>query len=167
MDYRPPTTAREKFMIDTPQIVQSPRQRTAAIHVTIPRSEIQHVFPPTVTELVSTLRQQGIGPTGPLLSYHLKMPTDVFDFEIAFPVERDVAPSGRVVASELPAVTVARSVYRGPMEGLGSAWGELRNWVEANGHTAKPVIWERYLVGPDSTPDPSKWETELNWPLND
>jgi hypothetical protein len=31
-------------MIDTPQIVQSPKQRTAAIHVTGPRSEMQQVF---------------------------------------------------------------------------------------------------------------------------
>jgi effector-binding domain-containing protein len=152
-------------MIDTPQVVQSQRQRTAAIHVTIPRSEIEQVFPPTVNELLAVMREQGISPNGPLASYHLKMPSDVFDFEIAFPVERDITPSGRVASSELPAMQVARSVYRGPMEGLGSAWGELRNWVEANGHTGKPLMWERYLVGPDSTPDPAKWQTELNWPL--
>ncbi len=154
-------------MIDTPQIVQSPRQRTAAIHVTIPRSEIQQAFPPAVTELLSVLREQGIGPTGPLLSYHLRMPSDSFDFEIALPVESEVKSSGRVAASEVPAYKVARSIYRGPMEGLGSAWGELRNWVEANGHAGKPLMWESYLIGPDREPDPSKWQTQLNWPLEE
>lgn len=154
-------------MIDTPQIVQSPQQRTAAIHVTIPRSEIQQVFPPAVKELLAVLDEQGIKPTAPLVSYHLKMPSDVFDFEIALPVEGEVKPSGRVAASELPAMRVARSVYRGPMEGLGSAWGELRNWVVANGHTGKPLMWESYVVGPDREPDPSKWQTQLNWPLEE
>ena len=154
-------------MIDTPRIVQSPQQRTAAIHVTIPRSEIQQAFPPAVNQLISVLREQGIGPTGPLLGYHLKMPGNVFDFEIALPVDGQVKSSGRVAASEVPAFKVARSVYRGPMEGLGSAWGELRNWVEANGHVGKPLMWESYLIGPDSEPDPSKWQTQLNWPLQE
>jgi effector-binding domain-containing protein len=154
-------------MIDTPQIVQSPQQRTAAIHVTIARAEIQQVFAPAVKELLTVLDEQGIKPIAPLVSYHLKMPSDVFDFEIALPVGAEVKPSGRVTASELPAMRVARSVYRGPMEGLGSAWGELRNWVVANGHTGKALMWESYLVGPDRESDPSKWQTQLNWPLEE
>jgi effector-binding domain-containing protein len=154
-------------MIDTPQIVESPQQRTAAIHVTIARSGIAQVFAPAVNELISVLHEQGVGPTGPLLSYHLKLPSDVFDFEIALPVSGDVKPGGRVAASAVPACKVARSVYRGPMEGLGTAWGELRNWVEANGHVGKPLMWESYLVGPGSESDPSKWQTQLNWPLQE
>lgn len=51
-------------MIDTPQIVQAPRQLTAAIHVTIARSEIQQVFGPAVTELSDVLREQGVAPAG-------------------------------------------------------------------------------------------------------
>ncbi|HEX9171741.1 MAG TPA: GyrI-like domain-containing protein [Telluria sp.] len=152
-------------MIDTPQIVQSPRQLTAAIHVTIPRSEIQQVFAPAVTELLGVMREQGVAPAGPLLSYHLKMPSDVFDFDIAFPVGREVTPSGRVVASEVPAMRVARTVYRGPMEGLGQAWGELQDWIKANGHAPQDQMFERYLVGPGDSQDPAAWRTELNWPL--
>ena len=152
-------------MIDQPQIVQSPRQQTAAIHVTVPRDGIMQAFPPAVHELVAALGAQGIKPSGPLLSYHLKVPTDVFDFEIAFPVDREVKPEGRVFASEVPAMTVARSIYRGPMEGLGSAWGELCNWMSENKHTTRSILWESYLVGPDSTPDPAKWQTQLNWPI--
>lgn len=154
-------------MIDTPQIVQSAQQRTAAIHVTVPRSEIQQVFPPTVGELMAVLGQQGIAPAGPLYSYHLKMPSDVFDLDIGFPVAADVKAIGRVFASELPSMKVARTIYRGPMEGLGAAWGELKDWVAANGLTAKLFLWENYLVGPGDTPDPSAWRTELNWPLAD
>jgi effector-binding domain-containing protein len=152
-------------MIDQPQIVQSPRQQTAAIHVTVPRAGIQQAFAPAVNELLAALAEQGIKPTGPLLSYHLKMPGEVFDFEIAFPVDRAVKPAGRVFASEVPALTVARTIYHGPMEGLGSAWGELCNWMSEHKHTTRSILWESYLVGPDSTPDPAKWQTQLNWPI--
>jgi effector-binding domain-containing protein len=161
------TNRQENAMIDTPQIVQSEQQRTAAIHVTPTRSEIQQVFGPAVGELMAALTQQGVAPTGPLLSYHLKMPSDAFDFEIALPVEGEVKPVGRVMPSELPATKVVRTIYSGPMEGLGSAWGELQSWIGEKGLMIKPMIWERYLVGPDSTNDPAAWRTELNWPLAD
>jgi effector-binding domain-containing protein len=152
-------------MIDTPQIVQSPRQLTAAIHLVIPRNQIQQAFGPAVGELLGVMQAQGVAPAGPLLSYHVKMPSEVFDFDIAFPVAQEVKPSGRVVSSEVPAFRVARTLYRGQMEGLGQAWGALQAWIKANGHEAQQQMFERYLVGPGDTPDPAQWQTELNWPL--
>lgn len=154
-------------MIDTPHIVQSAQLRTAAVPVVVRRSEIQQAFPPAVNELLAVIREQGIEPAGPLFSYHRKMPNDLFDMEIGVPVDADVKPSGRVVAGTLPALKVVRTIYRGPMEGLGAAWGEMKAWLEAQGLATRPFIWENYLVGPGHTPDPSVWQTELNWPLAD
>ena len=96
---------------------------------------------------------------------HLKLDPEVFDFEISVPVSRPVAAAGRVRPGQLPAATVARTVYRGRYEGLGSAWEEFTEWIEANGHTPAPNLWECYIAGPESSPDPSAWRTELNRPL--
>lgn len=152
-------------MLEQPQIVQTVAVPTAAVHLTIPRSEIQRVMGPGIREVMAALSAQGIAPAGPWLTHHLRMSPDVFDFEISVPVTRAVAPVGRVVARELPAATVARTVYQGPYEGLGDAWGEFRKWVAAQGHTAAPSLWEVYLVDPSASPDPSAWRTELNQPL--
>lgn len=57
---------------------------------------------------MAALREQNIAATRPLISYHLTMPGAVFDFDIALPVAQNVAASGRVFASALPAMTVAR-----------------------------------------------------------
>ena len=62
-------------------------------------------------------------------------------------------------------MTVARAVYHGPYEGLAAAWAEFCAWVEAGGHTPAEDLWERYVVGPESSPDPAVWRTELNRPL--
>ena len=45
---------------------------------------------------------------------------------------------------------------------LGGGWGELMEWMKAEGYEAGPTFWERYLAGPETGPDPSKWRTELN-----
>lgn len=60
---------------------------------------------------------------------------------------------------------VARTIYRGPYEGLGSAWSEFDAWIAAHGHTPAADLWECYAAGPESSPDPASWRTELDRPL--
>jgi effector-binding domain-containing protein len=93
------------------------------------------------------------------------MDPKVFDFEISVPVTRPIVATGRVQPSYLPAAKVARTVYHGPYEGLGGAWAEFMTWIEAGGHMPAENLWERYLIGPESTPDPAVWQTELSRPL--
>jgi effector-binding domain-containing protein len=152
-------------MLDTPQITQTAAQLTAVIRLTIPREEIRNVMGPGINEVMAAIAAQGIAPAGPWLTHHLRMNPDTFDFEIAVPVTSPVTAAGRVKPGELRAATVARTVYHGPYEGLGDAWGEFMTWIDAEGHTPAPDLWEVYLAGPESNPDPATWRTELNRPL--
>jgi effector-binding domain-containing protein len=154
-------------MIDTPHIIQTAEQLTAIIHLTIPRAEIQNVMGPGMGELMAAVAAQGVAPAGPLFSHHLRMDPDIFDFEIGVPVAAPVAAAGRVAPSHQPATKVARTVFHGDYEELGVAWGELNDWIAANGYTAAPDLWECYVTGPESGPDPATWRTELNRPLAD
>ena len=154
-------------MIDEPEVIQTNTQKAAVIHLTIPRNKIQEEMGPGYNELMATLKEQGITPTGPWFSHHLRMDPAVFDFEIGVPVSADVTPAGRVKQGELPATRVARTTYRGGYEGLGSAWGEFEAWLKTSGHNAAPDLWEVYAAGPETGPDVSNYRTELNRPLKD
>ena len=152
-------------MIDTPLIVRSTALRMACIHLTVPRTQIQTVMGPGIGEILGVLAAQGIAPSGPLFTHHRRQPTDSFDFAICIPIPTPVTPSGRVQNGELPAATVARTVYRGGYDGLGAAWGEFHAWIAAQGHTRRADLWEFYVQGPESGSDQSTWRTELNQPL--
>ncbi len=78
-----------------------------------------------------------------------------------------VTAAGRVQPGELPAVKIARAIYLGPYEGLGDAWCEFSEWINANGHSPAADLWECYVAGPESGTDSSKWRTELNRPLTE
>jgi effector-binding domain-containing protein len=152
-------------MLDEPRIVQTAPQKAAVIHLTIPRDKIQEEMGPGYNELMTTLKEQGITPTGPWFSHHFRMDPAVFDFEIGVPVSAEVKPAGRVKAGELPAARVARTVYRGGYKGLGSAWGEFDTWLKTEGHDTAGDLWEVYATGPETGPDSSNYQTELNRPL--
>lgn len=152
-------------MIDPPQIVQTTARHAAVIRLTVPRSDMGRVMGPAIGEVIAAVGAQGQQPVGPVFSHHFTMTPEQFDFEVGVPVARAISAAGRVKPGTLPAARVARTVYRGGYEGLGSAWGEFDAWVRANGHSPAPDLWECYTAGPESGPNPAHWRTELNRPL--
>jgi effector-binding domain-containing protein len=152
-------------MIDTPQIVQTEVQATAVIHITVPRNKIQEVMGPGHRELMGALAGQGVAPIGPWFTYHLRMMSETFDFELGVPVDRPVTAVGRVTNSKLPATAAAQTIYHGSYEGLPKAWGEFQAWIAAQGLKEAPSLWETYLTDPSTNPDPATWQTELTRPL--
>lgn len=152
-------------MLETPWITESVAQLTAVIRFTVPRTEIRNVMGPGLAELRAAVASQGIAVTGPWLTHHFRMDPAIFDFEIALPVASPLIVAGRVRGGRLPATIVARAVLHGDYAGLPAAWGELDAWITAHGYAAGPELWERYLVGPESSPNPADWRTELNRPV--
>lgn len=153
-------------LIEAPVIMETTVRLAAAIHLTIPRSEIRSVMGPGLSEIMAAVRAQGIGPTGPWFTHHLKMDPATFDFEICVPVAAPVRPVGRVVSREIPALRVARTIYRGSYEQLAKGWQDFGAWMAANGHVPGPDLYECYAVGPESTADAAAWRTELSRPVD-
>ena len=152
-------------MIDPPTIVRTSAQATAVLYVRVPRADVRKVMGPGIRELMTAVAAQGVEPAGPWFTHHLRMDPDEFEFEISVPVATAIRAAGRVRPGELRAATVARTVYRGPYEGLGEAWGEFHAWLRTQGHRPAPNLWEVYAAGPESGSDPAAWRTELNQPL--
>jgi effector-binding domain-containing protein len=147
-----------------PEVITTKAQPTAVIHLVIPARDMSKCMDPAIQEILKTLKDQGLQPVGPMFSYHHRRPSDTFDFESGFPVTKAIKPSGgRVVNSTLPAEKVVRSVYQGPYEGLGQAWGELERWVNAQKLNGSGRFWECYLSNPAEVKDPKDYRTELNW----
>ena len=146
-----------------PEVIITKAQPTAVIHLVIPGRDMPKYMDPAVQEILKVLKDQGLTPSGPMFSYHHRRPADTFDFEIGFPVAKEIEPRGRVVNGSLPAEKVVRSVYQGPYEGLGPAWGELESWVREQGHAGSGRFWECYLSNPEEVKDQKTYRTELNW----
>ena len=146
-------------------MIQTPAQTTAIIRLKIPKAKIQQEMGPGLNELQSTVAAQGAAASGPWFTHHLKITAEAFDFEICVSVSKPVSPVGRVEASQRPSMKVAQTVYHGDFSGLADAWGALDAWIKAQGLTPADDLWECYLVGPESDPNPSAWRTQLSRPL--
>ena len=154
-------------MLDNPQIIQAAETDIAIIHLTIPRSQMREVMGPGISELMAVVKTQGIGPTGAWFTHHLRFEPGTFDFEICVPVNAPVVATGRVRPGIWRAMKLARATLQGGYENLAAAWPELDAWIKAGGHTPAVDLYECYVAGPESSPDPKNWRTELSRPLID
>lgn len=150
-------------MTTPPELITTKEVATAVIHLVIPGRDMPKYMDPAIQEVIKTITRQGASIAGSMFCYHHRRPSDTFDFEIGFPVNKAINEEGRVKNSRLPAVPVVRSVYQGPYEGLAQAWPALQQWVRSNGHGETGKFWESYLNNPDEVKDPNEYRTELNW----
>lgn len=150
-------------MITTPELTTTSEVTAATIHLVIPGKDMPKYMDPAIQEIIRVLADQGMRPAGPMFSYHHRRPSDTFDFNIGFPVEKKIDEKGRVKNATLPVERVARCVYQGPYEGLAQAWPELQEWVREQKLPETGRFFERYLNNPDVVKDPKDYKTELNW----
>lgn len=140
-------------------------QHTAVIRETVPMSEIGPWMGAVFAEVGGHLARAGGQMAGPPFSRYFGMPASTADVEAGFPVDRPVAPGGRVVPGELPAGPAAVTVHSGLYETIGAAYEAIGRWLAENKRQPAGPPWEVYLTDPVATPDPAQWRTEVIQPL--
>ncbi len=153
----------QPMALENPEIITLDSQTTAVVAGTVKMAEIGSFFERAFCSVAEALAKQGIAPAGAPFSYYPSMPTDTIDVEVGMVTDRPVTPEGEVVASELPAGEVAHATYVGSYEGLGAAYGQLAQWIAAQGRLPAVGMWEVYLTGPET--DSAQMRTDLFWPL--
>lgn len=72
---------------------------------------------------------------------------------------------GRVHATTLPVVELAVTTHAGPHDDVDVTYGALGRWVVDHALAVAGPARETYVVGPQDTPDPAAWRTEVGWPV--
>jgi effector-binding domain-containing protein len=151
--------------IDTPYRARFEARIVARIHFVTPRQEIRSSMHNAIREISVALEAAGVARTGPWIMHLLRPPTDTFDVDVCFPIDKPFPQSGRVATVEIPAVEVLRTIHHGGYEKLPQAWQDFSDWISARGFQTRGDAFEVYSVGPKDNEDPSCWKTELNNPL--
>ena len=135
------------------------------VHETVKMADLTEYFGRAFGASAAELARQGLAPAGPPLAVYHGMPTDTVDVTAGFPVAGPVHATADVVVTDLPDGAAISSVYTGPYDGMTRTYDEIAAWLQANNLTTRADMWEEYLSGPDSDPDPATWKTRIVFPL--
>ena len=140
-------------------------QPIVGIRATTTMEEIKEVIGALFGEIMEYFTRNGITPAGmPFTIYH-EMDSEKLEMECGMPVASPVEGAERVRPGELPAGKVATVTHMGAYEQLGQTWSALMKWVEEEGLQAAGAPWEVYVTDPGEEPDPSKWRTDIFFPI--
>ena len=145
--------------------VQLEPKIVAGVKETVPMSELTDFFGRAFATTASALAQQGAFPAGaPIALYH-GTPTTTVNVTAGFPVAQPVTPDGGIVTTTLPGGPAVQAMHIGSYDNLEKTYSAVTGWLADQGLRPGSDMWEEYLVGPDSEPDPSRWQTRIVWPL--
>ena len=150
-----------------PRVVEIDAVTTAVIHGVVPSGELTGFFDRAFSRLATLLADQGATIVGPAFARYHRPITDTADLEVGFATAHPVRPEGEVEVGALPAGRVVRAVHAGSFDGLTASWDRLRTWIDEQGLTAGPDLWEVYVTEPSPEMDPADLRTELNQPVDD
>jgi effector-binding domain-containing protein len=158
------------------EIVEREPTPTAAVRIQQPMDQLDlaAAFDRYLPLVMARVQDAGSQPAGPPYGRYHRFGPDVVDVEVGFPlatVPPDLSPlaggsPGEVGLSELPGGPVARTIHRGPYDGLGQTYDALHEWIHAQeGYDDGPGPWESYVDDPGTVADPAELRTEIVWPL--
>jgi effector-binding domain-containing protein len=111
------------------------------------------------------LGQEGVNPVAPpRLLYH-EMNDDAWKIETCVPIGGSAPKNEELTTYEAPGGRAVTTLHVGPYDELGIAWNELRREVSSKGYETTGAPYDLYLNDPNEVRDPTKFETELVWPI--
>jgi DNA-binding transcriptional MerR regulator len=140
---------------------------SAAIVETVDIDDALSWYQGALGELYATLDAQHARPDGPAGGVFAN---DLFTHErgqatIFVPCVDTIRPIGRVTTLVVPAVELATITHAGPHTDIDRAYGALGTHVAEHALAVEGPIREYYLVGRRDTDDPTRWRTEIGWPI--
>ena len=116
-----------------PIIDERPERHTAGIRLKAPIRDFKKIIPPTLTEVLSWVKEHGVGTGDPpfMRLYVINMEGEM-DMELGVPVARRIQPDGRITPGVLPTGRYASLIYTGRDRGYAGN-GVLINWGQKAG----------------------------------
>lgn len=119
----------------------------------------------TYERLYDVIGQEGITPAGPpRLVYH-RMSEDSWTIECCAPVKGASDPPDGFVLRTFPGGRAAHALHVGPYDELGMAYREMEVWIDKQGLSTANPPFDVYLNDPSEVKDPTRFETEIVWPV--
>ena len=147
------------------QITLEPRT-FLGVHEVIPMSRLTEYFDRAFRTSAAELGRMGAHPSGPPIALYHGAPTDAaVDVTAGFPVVDDVSATRAVEVVHLPSGPAVETFHVGPYETMTETYAAVTDWIAEQKLTVAGDMWEEYLVGPDSEPDPANWRTRIVFPL--
>lgn len=103
----------------------------------------------------------------PITIYHSWSDT-IIDIEIGIPISKEtVVFKGKIKLNSIDAGTYVTATHYGAYNRLPETYFGINEWMRKNKVTIIGAPWEMYITDPTKETNPQKWETTINFPIEE
>lgn len=133
--------------------------------MTIKPSEVSKTLATILPEVGAYVSKAGGAMTGPPFTRYHRVGADELDIEAGMPLAKTIQGEGRIQVADLPGGRTAVAWHLGSYHELQKSHKRLEEWMKAQKLEARAAPWEIYWTDPGIEPDPTKWRTQILWPV--
>ena len=147
------------------EIRSIPRQHTAVVKRTCQPDGISTAMGEGFQEVFAALGRAAVTPAGPVFARYFTFGPEAIEFECGAIVAAPFNGDGEVQPGELGGGDAVVGIHVGPYDTLHETYSAMQAWMTEQGKRPASSMWEVYLTDPEQEPDPSRWQTEIFWPV--
>ncbi|MDI9645002.1 MAG: GyrI-like domain-containing protein [Candidatus Verstraetearchaeota archaeon] len=151
------------------RVVELEPQPALAISEEVLFQEIGKKIGELFIELANFLQSKGGMMTGPPFSFYHSWDDQKVVVEVGFPtaalVEGEGEEEGRLKPIALPGGKAVTGIHVGPYDRIGETYKRMMDWMAERKLRSKGMMWESYLTDPEKEGDPSKYMTQIFFPV--
>ena len=141
------------------------RQHTAVVRRRCAPDGISTAMGEGFGAVFAAVGKAGATPAGPVFSRYFSFGPEAVEFECGVVLTAPFVGDGEVQAGELGGGEAAVGMHVGPYDTLHETYSAMQAWMAEQGKRPASSMWEVYLSDPEQEPDPTKWLTEVYWPV--
>ena len=147
------------------EVREIPAVDAAYLTETVPHTEIGNAFMRMLPAAFQYIVMNGAQPAGAPFGRYPDWRESDCVMDAGAPFSGNLTSGESVRVGTLGGFLAAVLSYYGPYDGIHAAHGECHQWLTQQGYQVAGSPCEFYLTDPSSEPDPSKWLTEIVWPI--
>lgn len=146
-------------------LAELPEHPILFIRRDVARPDLPAFFAECFPKLYQHGSAQGLAISGSPIARYLSIGEGPWTVDAVMPLGQAADAEGEMQAGSLQAGPAAKAVHLGPYERLPSTYQAIEGWMKEHGHRPSGPPWEQYVTDPGEEPDPSKWRTDVYWPV--
>jgi effector-binding domain-containing protein len=147
------------------QLVKVTEQPYIGIKSSCAMADISKIMGDNYKQLMDFMNKSGVAMTKPPIAIYLNYSPEKIDFVSAIPVDKPVKPAGNIESGAIQAGNTVMAVHCGPYDNLEASYKKIEEWIKTNGKKVTGPPWEEYITDPSTEKDPSKWITNIYFPV--
>jgi len=118
-------------------------------------------------ELSGVLKKSRIELKGHPFCLYPSYSAESMDMICALPVAANVKLPAKYKIARTQQGKAVKGIHRGPYDKLEASHNQVIQFLEFKNHEINGAPWEVYITDPGTEPDPSKWVTEIYYPVKE